>query len=245
MRSLVILPTYNERENLARLVPAVLAVARDLDVLIVDDASPDGTGALAEQLAAASGRVAVLHRSGKLGLASAYIAGFRYGLARGYEHLIEMDADCSHRPADLPRLLAPVRAGRADLVLGSRWVPGGGTLRWPWHRRLISRGGSLYARAVLGLPLRDLTGGFKVFHQRVLRTINLATLRATGYGFQVELTYRAWRAGFRVRELPIVFAERAGGVSKMNGRIVLEALLMVPRLRAERVAVAESQEVTI
>lgn len=243
MRSLVIIPTYNERDNIARLVPAVLDVSSDLDVLIVDDGSPDGTGELADRLAGACGRVRALHRAGKQGIGSAYVAGFRHGLARGYEHLLEMDADFSHSPRDLPRLIAPVQAGQADLVLGSRWVAGGGTERWPLRRRLLSRAGSLYARSVLGVQVRDLTGGFKVFHRRVLESIDLDAVQTAGYGFQIELTYCALRAGFRVRELPIVFAERTCGVSKMSTQIVIEALLMVWRLRFRQPAILERQEV--
>jgi len=235
LRSLVILPTYNERENLSQIVRAVLVADERLDVLFVDDNSPDGTGELAEEMATASTRVHVLHRAGKLGLGTAYLAGFQYALAQRYLCVLEMDADLSHNPADLPRLLEPVYAHQADLVLGSRWVKGGGTRNWPLKRRLLSRGGSWYARSVLGLSIRDLTGGFKCFHRSVLDAIDLDTIQTTGYGFQIELTYRALHAGFRVQEVPIVFTERLHGKSKMSSSIVTEAVVLVWQLRLARV----------
>jgi dolichol-phosphate mannosyltransferase len=241
-RALVIVPTYNERENLASLSATILAVDPALHVLIVDDNSPDGTGALADTLAQEHQQVRVLHRPGKAGLGAAYRAGFEYALAQGYEYIIEMDADFSHNPADLPRLLAPARAGAADLVLGSRWAAGGGARGWPLHRRLISRGGSRYARTILRVPVRDLTGGFKCFRRRVLETLDLAAVKTSGYGFQIELTYRARQAGFRVQEIPIIFTERQYGQSKMSGRIVTEALLMVWRLRFPRLAATVARE---
>ncbi len=234
MRSIVVIPTYNERENLGALVAAVLATDPMLDILVVDDNSPDGTGALADELARHSDRVRVLHRPGKSGLGAAYLAGFAYALDRDYECILEMDADFSHDPADLPRLLAPVRAGRADLVLGSRWTPGGSTRGWPLHRRILSRGGSWYARTILGVPVRDLTGGFKCFRRRTLEGLDLGTVRTSGYGFQIELTYLALRGGSRVLEVPIAFTERRLGQSKMSGRIAAEALAMVWRLRLDR-----------
>jgi dolichol-phosphate mannosyltransferase len=236
MRTLVVIPTYNERENLGRLVPEVLRQDDGIDVLVVDDNSPDGTGAIAASLARRSHRVQVLHRAGKQGLGAAYKAGFREALGWGYTQIVEMDADFSHSPADLPRLIAPVRAGVADITLGSRWVRGGGTRGWPLHRQAISRGGSLYARTILGLPVRDLTGGFKCFHRRVLNTLDLNAVRASGYGFQIELTYRAIQAGFRVQEVPITFTEREHGVSKMSSAIVREAMAMVWRLRLDGAA---------
>lgn len=245
MRALIIIPTYNERENIGQLVPAILEQDPALDVLIVDDNSPDGTGELADQLARKTSRVAVLHRAGKLGLGTAYLTGFQYALARNYECVIEMDADFSHNPADLLRLLAPVRAGEADLVLGSRWVTGGGTRNWPLHRKMISRGGSLYARAVLGVPVRDLTGGFKCFHRRVLQALDLVDVRTVGYGFQIELTYRAIRAGFRVHEIPIIFTERVHGVSKMSTRIASEAIRVVWQLRLGRRATDAQRKVAV
>lgn len=240
--ALVILPTYNECDNLAPMAQAILAAEPRCQVLIVDDNSPDGTGDIADALSRESPRVRVLHRPGKAGLGAAYLAGFDHALAHGYDYICEMDADFSHDPADLPRLLAPVRAGRADLALGSRWVAGGGTRGWPLHRRALSRGGSWYARTVLGAPVRDLTGGFKCFHRRVLERLDLDAVRTSGYGFQIEVTYRALRANFRVLEVPIVFTERARGRSKMSGRIVTEAMLMVWRLRRARPAARVARE---
>jgi dolichol-phosphate mannosyltransferase len=243
-QAIIVLPTYNERENLGPLVRAILAAEPTVHILIVDDNSPDGTGAIADELGRESARVRTLHRAGKAGLGAAYLAGFDYALQRGYSYIIEMDADFSHDPADLPRLLAPVRAGQADLTLGSRWVTGGGTAGWPLRRRLLSRGGSRYARTILRVPIRDLTGGFKCFHRRVLDRIDCEAVRATGYGFQIELTYRALQAGFRVQEVPIVFTERARGVSKMSGRIVAEAMTVVRRLRLARSPLRVVREAT-
>jgi len=196
---------------------------------VVDDNSPDGTGALADAVAAREPRVKVLHRAGKEGLGKAYLAGFAWALAQGYGLVLEMDADFSHDPRYLPAMLA--RAAEADLVLGSRYVPGGGTENWGLVRRLISKGGSLYARTILGVKVRDLTGGFKCFRREVLEGIDLASVECTGYAFQIELTYRALRRGFRVVELPIVFADRRVGQSKMSRRIVLEALRKVWSIR--------------
>jgi len=228
-RACVVLPTYDERENLARIVPAILAAAPELDVLVVDDSSPDGTGELADELAARDRRVRVLHRPRKQGLGRAYLAGFDVALREGYRRILEMDADFSHDPAALPALLAASRD--ADLVLGSRYVPGGGTANWGLGRRLLSRGGSFYARTILGVPIRDLTGGFKCFRREVLERIDLPSVRTAGYAFQIELTYRALRRGFRVVEVPIIFTDRRVGQSKMTRAIVLEALWKVWSLR--------------
>ena len=229
----LILPTYDEAENIERFVRAVrtslLATGRPFHVLVVDDNSPDGTGTIADRLAAELTEVEVLHRAGKEGLGRAYVAGFRQALAAGAELVLEMDSDFSHDPADLPRLIEA--SDSADLVLGSRYVPGGGVLDWPLPRRLISRGGSLYARLVLGLRVRDLTGGFKCFNRAVLERIGINSIHADGYGFQIELTYRAVQAGFEVVEVPIIFRERQLGTSKMNARIALEAIWKVPALR--------------
>ena len=231
----VILPTYNEAENLEMAVGAILegltaAAPTAHRVLIVDDASPDGTGALADGLAEAHpGLVEVLHRPAKHGLGRAYLAGFALALDAGAGLLVEMDADLSHDPADLPRLVAA--AGDADLVLGSRYVPGGQVLGWGPLRKALSRGGSRYAQAILGLDVHDLTGGFKCFRREVLEAIDLPTVRSQGYGFQVELTYRVVRAGFRVREVPIVFRDRRAGKSKMSWWIALEAVWRVPQIR--------------
>ena len=229
-KSVVLLPTYNERENLSQIVPAILTAA-PVDVWVLDDNSPDGTGAIADSLAAAEPRVRVTHRPQKQGLGAAYLDGFRRALDAGYERILEMDADFSHPPAALIDLLR--LAENNDLVLGSRWVRGGGTQNWPWHRKLISRGGSLYARTLLGVSIRDLTGGFKCFRREVLAALDLDRVKTTGYAFQIELTYRAIKKGFRVVETPFLFVERAEGVSKMSRRIVIEALLKVPLLRLE------------
>jgi dolichol-phosphate mannosyltransferase len=229
----VIIPTYDEAECLAPLVAALrtaLAGEEDFRILVVDDASPDGTGAIAEGLAREDPRVAVLHRARKAGLAQAYVAGFTRALAEGAGYVLEMDADFSHDPADVPRLLAHARAG-ADLVLGSRYVDGGGVRNWGLRRRVLSRGGCLYARAILRVPVRDLTGGFKCFSATALRAIDFASARSEGYAFQVELTDRVLRRGLRVVEVPIVFHERREGSSKMSGRIAVEAAWRVPLLR--------------
>jgi dolichol-phosphate mannosyltransferase len=228
-KALLCLPTYDERENLAPMIEAILAVAPALDVLVIDDNSPDGTGQLADQIATREPRVKVLHRAGKEGLGRAYLAGFAWALARDYGLVLEMDCDFSHDPKYLPGMLAA--AAEADLVLGSRYVEGGGTVNWGLARKVISRGGSLYARTILGLSVRDLTGGFKCFRREVLEAIDLATVECTGYAFQIELTYRAVRRGFRVRELPITFADRRVGHSKMSRRIVLEAIGKVWSIR--------------
>lgn len=228
-KPLIVIPTYNERENLPELLDQVHAALPDGHVLIVDDGSPDGTGALADERAAADDRVHVMHREGKQGLGTAYLAGFRWALERDYTHVFEMDADFSHEPRMLPTLLAATEG--ADFALGSRWVKGGGTVNWPLKRRVLSRGGSLYARTVLGLSVRDLTGGFKCFTRRVLEGIDLDGIHAKGYGFQVELTFRAVQAGFKPVEVPIRFADRVAGQSKMSGSIFAEALTLVWKLR--------------
>lgn len=231
----VILPTYNEAENIERLVAAVLVALEDAPVdarvLVVDDDSPDGTGEIADRLAAADTRVTVCHNGPKRGLGRAYLAGFRQALEAGADLLVEMDCDFSHDPADLPRLLAPVLAQTADVALGSRYAEGGSIEDWGPARRLISAGGSRYARAVLGVEVRDLTGGFKCFSAEVLRAIDLDGVRANGYVFQIEMTFRALRAGFRVCEVPIVFRDRRLGASKMTARVALEAAWKVPALR--------------
>jgi dolichol-phosphate mannosyltransferase len=230
----LVIPTYNEAENVG---PIVHAVATEMAkvapgehrILIVDDNSPDGTGALADQLAQELDTVEVMHRTDKDGLGRAYIAGFEHALANGAELVIEMDADFSHDPKYLGALIGA--ADDADLVLGSRYVPGGAVRNWGILRKLISRGGSMYARAVLGIKVNDLTGGFKCIHRQVLETIDLSSLRADGYVFQIEVTYRAISAGFKVKEVPIEFVDRAAGSSKMSGMIALEAMMLVPKLR--------------
>jgi dolichol-phosphate mannosyltransferase len=222
---LVIIPTYNELENIEPIVARVLASVPNAHVLVVDDGSPDGTGKVAEAMAGDEPRVHVLHRSEKNGLGAAYIAGFDWGLAEGFDVLVEMDADGSHAPEQLPRLLAALETG--DLVLGSRWVPGGTVVNWPRRREALSRGGNLYTRLALGVDLRDATGGYRAFRRQVLESIDYRAVASQGYCFQVDLAWRAVRAGFRVTEVPITFAERERGESKMSGAIVREALLRV------------------
>ena len=229
----VLLPTYNEADNLERLVVALRErLPADGRVLVVDDNSPDGTGGIADRLAAEHDDVAVLHRERKEGLGPAYLAGFREALAGGADLIVEMDADFSHDPAYLPQLLRA--ADDADLVIGSRYVPGGGITDWGKLRRFLSRGGSAYARTALGLEIRDLTGGFKVIRRGVLETIDLDAISSLGYAFQVEVTYRAIKAGFRVVEVPIVFRDRREGNSKMSRAIVAEAMWRVPAMRMRR-----------
>jgi len=227
VRTIVVIPTYNERPNLARLVPAILDANVDstIDVLVVDDASPDGTGELAEMLAEANPAVHVIHRQGKLGLGTAYLAGFQYALRRGYDLVVEMDADFSHRPEDLPALIAAARG--ADVVIGSRWVRGGKAVGWSPLRRLLSEGGSLYARWLLDLPVLDCTSGFKCFRRSALETLDLDAIHSSGYAFQVEVNYLCRRNGLRLAEVPITFPDRAEGESKMSLRIVLEAWWLV------------------
>jgi dolichol-phosphate mannosyltransferase len=227
MRATVCLPTYNERENVERMVRALHALG--VHVLVIDDGSPDGTGDIADALASELEGVSVLHRPRKEGLGPAYLAGFHRALAEGAELILEMDCDFSHDPADVPRLLAA--AEEADLVLGSRYVQGGGTENWGAVRRFISRGGSLYAQVLLGLPVRDLTGGFKCYRRAVLEALPLDEIHSKGYAFQIETTYRALRKGFRVVEVPIQFVDREVGGSKMSRSIVVEGMWKVPLLR--------------
>jgi dolichol-phosphate mannosyltransferase len=232
-RVLVLLPTYNERDNVEVALDGIAREQPAFEVLVIDDASPDGTGELADARAQVDSRVQVLHRPGKEGLGRAYLDGFRWALAsdRRYTHIFEMDADSSHDPRYLGPLLNACRRG-ADLALGSRYVPGGGIRNWGAHRRLLSRGGSLYARMVLGVPIRDLTGGFKCFRRHVLDALPLDDVFTVGYGFQIELTYRALRQGFEVVEVPIIFPDRVRGASKMSTRIFWEGLTSVWKLRS-------------
>jgi dolichol-phosphate mannosyltransferase len=228
-RALVVVPTYNERLNLPVIVPAILQQDPRIDVLVVDDNSPDGTGAIADGLAAESPRVHVLHRTAKQGLGKAYLAGFTWALERHYDFVIEMDADFSHDPKFLPEFLKA--AGDADLVIGSRYKSGVNVINWPMSRLLLSIGANQYARWITGLPLSDSTGGFKCFRRAVLEAIDFSRVRSNGYAFQIEMSYRAWRKGFRLVEIPIVFTDRIEGQSKMNKRIVREAIWMVWWLR--------------
>ena len=230
-RHLVIIPTYNERENLPLIVDGLFDHNSNVDLLIVDDNSPDGTGKIADELAAQNPRISVLHRTTKDGLGRAYLAGFKQGFDRDYEFVIEMDADGSHRPEDLPRLIAT----DADLVIGSRWTKGGSTVNWPLSRKLISRTGNLYVRIMLGAKIEDATAGFRVYRTDLLRKIDLDAIASQGYSFQVEMTWASIRAGATVREVPIVFVERVVGASKMTTAIVVEALWLVTKLGIKRV----------
>ena len=232
-RALVVIPTYNEAPNVLNVVPQVLAQDPRLEVLVVDDNSPDGTGRMADELAAKNPRVHVLHREGKLGLGTAYIRGFKWALERGYDYVFEMDADFSHDPAHLKEFLKAIED--ADIVLGSRYLDGKVTVvNWPMGRLMLSYCANIYARWITGLRIWDLTGGFKCFRRRVLETIDLSQVRSNGYAFQIEMSVRAWRKGFKFREIPIVFVDRTEGQSKMNRAIVREAVWMVPRLRLQR-----------
>jgi dolichol-phosphate mannosyltransferase len=230
MRTLIFTPTYNERANLEAFVAAVRAVAPELDILVVDDASPDGTGELADAIARRDPKLSVMHRGGKLGLGSAYLQAFERGLAQGYERFFEMDADLSHDPKYLPDFVRALDQG-ADVVIGSRNIPGGSVEGWGAGRHLLSKGGSLYSRSILGVPVRDLTSGYKAFSRRALEAIGLDHVRSNGYSFQIELTYRALRRGMKVVEVPIVFVDRRAGQSKMSRRIFAEAVTEVFRLR--------------
>ncbi|MCZ7684709.1 MAG: polyprenol monophosphomannose synthase [Sandaracinaceae bacterium] len=231
-RVLVVTPTYNEADNLEPFVRALFEVVPSAHVLVVDDASPDGTGKIADRMAGRDERVRVLHRGGKLGIGSAYLEGFRLGLRDGYDVLVQMDTDLSHDPRHLPAMLAAIEGG-ADVVLGSRNIPGGGVLGWGLGRHVLSKGGSLYSRTILGLPIRDLTSGYKAWSARALEGIDLEGVRSEGYSFQIEMTWRALRRGFRVVEVPIVFVDRRAGKSKMSRKIFLEAVAMVWKLRLE------------
>ena len=224
---LVIIPTYNESESLPVVLERLRRAVPEAHVLVADDNSPDGTGALADALAAQDDHVHVLYRAGKEGLGKAYLAGFAWGLERGYDVIVEMDADGSHRPEELPRLLAQIP--HADVVLGSRWVPGGSVVNWPASRRVLSQGGSLYTRLALGIPTRDATGGYRAYRASALRALDLDTVESNGYCFQIDLLWRALQRGLVVREVPITFVEREAGTSKMSGRIVREALVNVAR----------------
>ena len=229
-RALVVVPTYNERQNIARLIEVVMALEPPFEILVVDDGSPDGTGAIADEVASRDPRVHVLHRASKMGLGTAYLAGFRWALERDFAFVFEMDADFSHDPGHLPQLLLSARD--ADIVLGSRYRDGKVTVvNWPMSRLILSYGANIYARFVTGLPLFDATGGFKCFRRKVLEAIDLSAVKSNGYAFQIEMSFRAWRKGFRLTEIPIIFTDRAEGQSKMSGKIVREAIFMVWRLR--------------
>lgn len=228
MRVITIIPTYNELESLPLTVGRLRQAVPEVDVLIADDNSPDGTGQLADKLAAEDSQIHVMHRKGKEGLGAAYIAGFRWALERDYDVIVEMDADGSHMPEQLPRLLEASAAG-ADLVIGSRWVKGGEVVNWPMSRKLISRGGSFYSRTLLGLSLKDITAGYRAFKRETLEAIDFDAIESRGYGFQVDMTFRVARLGKKIVEVPVTFVERELGVSKMSGNIVVEAMLNVTR----------------
>jgi dolichol-phosphate mannosyltransferase len=226
--TLIVMPTYNERENLPRMVARLLALPVKVDLLVVDDNSPDGTGKLADELAAQHPEVHVLHRAEKNGLGRAYLAGFKWALERGYEFVFEMDGDFSHNPDDVPAFLEA--AQQADLVLGSRYMNGIRIINWPLHRLMLSKGAAFYVRVITGMPITDPTGGYKCFRRAALQALNLDAVHSNGYSFQIELTHKLWRQGYRVAEVPIIFTERVEGHSKMSGHIVSEALFMVWRL---------------
>jgi len=229
VKALVVIPTYNERENLEPLLQQIFAQKLPIEVLIIDDNSPDGTGAIADGLAASEPRVHVMHRAGKMGLGSAYVAGFRYALDRDYDAVFEMDADFSHSPDSLGEFLRELES--ADVVLGSRYLHGVTVVNWPISRLILSYGANVYSRVITGVPVKDLTGGFKCFRRRVLEAIDWRRVKSDGYGFQIEINFKAYRKGFRLKEIPILFVDRRVGVSKMNRRIVWEAAWMVWRLR--------------
>jgi dolichol-phosphate mannosyltransferase len=229
-RALVIVPTFNEKFNIARLIPSILAQDASLDVLVVDDGSPDGTGAIVDGIAANNPRVHIIHRASKLGLGTAYLAGFRWALERKYDLVFEMDADFSHNPERLPEFLEAIK--EADLVLGSRYQNGHvNVVNWPMSRLFLSYCANIYARGITGLPVFDATGGFKCFRRNVLESIDLSSVKSNGYAFQIEMSYRVWKRGFRLVEIPIIFVDRTEGVSKMSKRIMREAIWMVWRLR--------------
>ena len=230
-KALIVLPTYNERENLPRIVPQILAQDPRIELLIVDDNSADGTGALADEIAAKDARVKVMHRAGKLGLGTAYLAGFRYALERDYDVVFEMDADFSHAPEYLPDFLEQIKT--ADLVIGSRYITGVNVVNWPMKRLLLSYFASMYTRVISGLPLRDATGGFKCFRRALLESIDFGKVKGEGYSFQIEMNFLAWRKGARIVEIPIIFYDRELGASKMSNKIVREAVVMVWRLRLQ------------
>jgi dolichol-phosphate mannosyltransferase len=228
-RCLVIIPTYNEADNLPLLIPTVLNLGEEFHILIVDDNSPDGTAIIVKEMQKNEPRLFLIERSGKMGLGTAYVAGFKFALANNYDFVFEMDADFSHDPAELPRLLE--KAGECDLVIGSRYISGVNVVNWPLRRLILSYGANVYTRIITGMPVRDATGGFKCFRRKVLESIDLESIHSNGYAFQIEMNYKTWRKGFRVCEIPIVFTDRRIGVSKMSKHIVYEAVWMVWRLK--------------
>ncbi len=226
---LVVTPTYNEAENIVRLIPAVLSQGPDIEILVVDDGSPDGTAGLVRDLMKANQRVHLIERAGKMGLGTAYVAGFKFAIEHGYDCVFEMDADFSHNPNEIPNFLA--RIGDYDLVIGSRYTNGVRVLNWPMQRLLLSYSANVYTRIITGIPLNDATGGFKCFRRQVLEAIDLDRIKSNGYAFQIEMSFKAWKKGFRLGEIPIVFLDRRSGVSKMSRKIVYEAVFMLLTLR--------------
>lgn len=226
---LVVIPTYNEAENIQRLIPAVLRQAPNIDILVVDDGSPDGTGKLVKEIMATSPRVGLIEREGKQGLGTAYVAGFKYAIQNGYDYVFEMDADFSHNPNDIPVFLSKIR--EYDLVIGSRYIHGVRVLNWPMNRLLLSYSANVYTKIITGLPVRDATGGFKCYRIEALKSIDLDKIRSNGYAFQIEMSFKVWKKGFRLVEIPIIFTDRRSGVSKMSRSIVYEAVFMLWKLR--------------
>jgi len=231
-KTLVIIPTFNEAENIGSVISLIMSLPGDLSILVIDDASPDGTARLVESaVRESSGRVNLIEREGKLGLGTAYLEGFNFALANGFDFICEIDADRSHDPADLPRLIEPVASGQADLVIGSRYIGGVRIMNWPLSRLILSYGAGIYTRLITRLPVQDVTSGYKCIHRRVLEAIPLDRVKSNGYSFQIEINYRAWKLGFRIVEVPIVFTERTEGDSKMSKAIVREAIMKVWELR--------------
>ncbi len=232
MEKLVIIPTYNEKENITNILEAIFSLQEDFHILVIDDSSPDGTAEIVKKLAQKfPGQLFLEERKGKLGLGTAYIYGFRWAFSRGYSYIFEMDADFSHSPKDLDRLYKACKFGGADVAVGSRYVRGGGNINWPWDRILISKGASIYTRLITWMPVRDSTAGFVCYRKEVLQTINLDEIKFVGYAFQIEMKYASWKLGFKIREVPIIFEDRKFGVSKMNKGIVKEGILGVLKLR--------------
>jgi len=229
MKAIVIVPTYNEAENIANLIDKIFSVDSNLNILVIDDNSPDGTAEIVKRISEKDPRVNLIQRPGKLGLGTAYIEGFKYALANGYEAIFEMDADFSHNPEDIPRFLDALED--ADLVIGSRYLTGVNVINWPLRRLMLSYFANLYTRIITGMPVRDATGGYKCFRAEALKQIDLDKIKTNGYGFQIEMNFRFWAKGFRVKEIPIVFVDRRNGVSKMNKKIILEAVFLVWKLK--------------
>jgi len=232
MKAIIIIPTYNELENIGNLINAVFSEQPDIHVLVVDDNSPDGTSALVEKMMESDNRIHILKRAGKMGLGTAYCDGFSYAIDNGYEFVFEMDADFSHNPEDIPRFLKEIE--NADLVIGSRYKVGVNVVNWPLRRLILSYGANVYTRIITGMPIKDATGGFKCFRADALRKVDLTTIKTNGYGFQIEMNYRLWRAGARIKEMPIIFIDRRSGVSKMNKKIIFEAIFLVWKLKFGR-----------